>query len=56
MLSGVLAGDRRADRPVLSEREREVLIAWFECESKNLVANACTCRSRPSTPTSSGCG
>ncbi|HZG92127.1 MAG TPA: response regulator transcription factor [Pseudonocardia sp.] len=38
MLSGVLAGDRRADRPVLSEREREVLIAWFECESKNLVA------------------
>ena len=38
MLSGVLAGDRRPGRPVLSEREREVLIAWFECESKSLVA------------------
>jgi DNA-binding NarL/FixJ family response regulator len=38
MLSGVLAGDRRPDRPVLSDREREVLIAWFECESKSLVA------------------
>lgn len=38
MLSGVLAGDRRPDRPVLSDREREVLIAWFECESKQLVA------------------
>jgi DNA-binding NarL/FixJ family response regulator len=38
MLSGVLAGDRRPERPVLSEREREVLIAWFECESKQLVA------------------
>lgn len=38
VLSGVLAGDRRPGRPVLSEREREVLIAWFECESKNLVA------------------
>lgn len=38
MLSGVLAGDRRPGRPLLSDREREVLIAWFECESKNLVA------------------
>lgn len=38
VLSGVLAGDRRPGRPVLSEREREVLIAWFECESKSLVA------------------
>jgi DNA-binding NarL/FixJ family response regulator len=38
MLSGVLAGDRRPERPVLSDREREVLIAWFECESKSLVA------------------
>jgi DNA-binding NarL/FixJ family response regulator len=38
MLSGVLAGDRRPERPVLSDREREVLIAWFECESKQLVA------------------
>ena len=37
-LGGVMAGDRRADRPVLSDREREVLLAWFESDSKNLVA------------------
>lgn len=29
---------RRADRPALSDREREVLLAWFESDSKNLVA------------------
>ncbi|RZT83930.1 LuxR family two component transcriptional regulator [Pseudonocardia sediminis] len=39
MLGGVLAGDRRPDRPALSAREREVLLAWFESESKNLVAH-----------------
>jgi DNA-binding CsgD family transcriptional regulator len=33
-----MAGDRRADRPALSDREREVLVAWFESDSKNLVA------------------
>lgn len=38
MLSGAMAADRRPDRPVLSEREREVLLAWFESDSKNLVA------------------
>ncbi|MGH3886574.1 MAG: response regulator transcription factor [Pseudonocardiaceae bacterium] len=38
MLSGAMATDRRPDRPVLSEREREVLLAWFESDSKNLVA------------------
>ena len=32
------AGDRRVDRPTLSEREREVLRAWFASDSKNLVA------------------
>ena len=37
-LGGVMAGDRRADRPLLSDREREVLLAWFESDSKNLVA------------------
>ena len=37
-LGGVMAGDRRADRPVLSDREREVLLAWFESDSKALVA------------------
>jgi DNA-binding NarL/FixJ family response regulator len=36
-LGGAMAGDR-ADRPVLSDREREVLLAWFESDSKNLVA------------------
>lgn len=38
MLGGAMATDRRPDRPVLSEREREVLLAWFESDSKNLVA------------------
>jgi DNA-binding NarL/FixJ family response regulator len=37
-LGGAMAGDGRADRPTLSEREREVLLAWFESDSKNLVA------------------
>jgi DNA-binding NarL/FixJ family response regulator len=37
-LGGAMAGDRRAERPALSEREREVLLAWFESDSKNLVA------------------
>jgi DNA-binding NarL/FixJ family response regulator len=32
------AADRRPGRPALSEREREVLLAWFECDSKHLVA------------------
>lgn len=38
VLGGVLAGDRRPGCPELSDREREVLLAWFECESKTLVA------------------
>lgn len=38
VLSGAMAADRRPDRPVLSEREREVLLAWFESDSKQLVA------------------
>jgi DNA-binding NarL/FixJ family response regulator len=37
-LGGVIAADRRPGRPALSEREREVLLAWFENDSKNLVA------------------
>lgn len=37
-LGGAMAGDRRISRPALSEREREVLLAWFESDSKNLVA------------------
>jgi DNA-binding NarL/FixJ family response regulator len=37
-LGGAMAGDRRATRPALSEREHEVLLAWFESDSKNLVA------------------
>lgn len=28
----------RSDRPQLSVRERETLIEWFQCESKELVA------------------
>lgn len=38
VLSGAMAVDRRPDCPILSEREREVLLAWFESDSKSLVA------------------
>ncbi|AXK35762.1 DNA-binding response regulator [Streptomyces armeniacus] len=36
-LAGALAGDRSASRPVLSARETEVLIEWFQSESKVFV-------------------
>lgn len=36
-LAGALAGDRSATRPVLSARETEVLIEWFQSESKVFV-------------------
>lgn len=37
-LAGALAGDRSANRPALSARETEVLVEWFQSESKELVA------------------
>ncbi|MEU7999512.1 response regulator transcription factor [Micromonospora sp. NPDC049060] len=37
-LAGALAGDRSAHRPVLSVRETEVLIQWFQSQSKEFVA------------------
>ncbi|MGH3790594.1 MAG: response regulator [Pseudonocardiaceae bacterium] len=37
-LGGALGTDNRPGRPVLSARETEVLLAWFECASKKLVA------------------
>ncbi|MFE7110945.1 response regulator [Streptomyces sp. NPDC057575] len=36
-LAGALAGDRSASRPVLSARETEVLVEWFQSESKDFV-------------------
>ncbi|RBM12662.1 response regulator transcription factor [Streptomyces sp. PT12] len=36
-LAGALAGDRSANRPTLSARETEVLVEWFQSESKELV-------------------
>ncbi|MFF0729842.1 response regulator [Streptomyces sp. NPDC004134] len=36
-LAGALAGDRSTDRPSLSARETEVLIEWFQSESKDFV-------------------
>ncbi|MFH8520640.1 response regulator [Streptomyces gelaticus] len=36
-LAGALAGDRSAGRPALSARETEVLIEWFQSESKDFV-------------------
>jgi DNA-binding NarL/FixJ family response regulator len=37
-LGGALGTDDRPNRPDLSARETEVLLAWFECASKKLVA------------------
>ncbi|MER5334421.1 response regulator [Micromonospora sp. NPDC002717] len=37
-LAGALAADRSAQRPVLSARETEVLIQWFQSQSKEFVA------------------
>ncbi|MET9662583.1 response regulator transcription factor [Streptomyces sp. NPDC006510] len=36
-LAGALAGDRSANRPALSPRETEVLVEWFQSESKDFV-------------------
>lgn len=38
-LAGALAGDRSERRPALSARETEVLIEWFQSESKEFVAH-----------------
>jgi DNA-binding NarL/FixJ family response regulator len=37
-LAGAFGADSRSDRPQLSAREVDVLIEWFQCESKELVA------------------
>ncbi|SDZ36420.1 DNA-binding response regulator, NarL/FixJ family, contains REC and HTH domains [Amycolatopsis xylanica] len=37
-LAGALGANRSSDRPRLSEREENVLIEWFQSESKELVA------------------
>ncbi|MFB7873786.1 LuxR C-terminal-related transcriptional regulator [Nocardia sp. NPDC056064] len=36
-MAQAMTQDRRPSRPVLSPREREVLLAWFQTESKALV-------------------
>ncbi|MGC5531001.1 response regulator [Streptomyces sp. SR-10] len=36
-LAGALAGDRTTGRPTLSARETEVLVEWFQSESKDFV-------------------
>ncbi|MDQ0983011.1 response regulator transcription factor [Streptomyces sp. V2I9] len=36
-LAGALAGDRSTGRPALSARETEVLVEWFQSESKEFV-------------------
>ncbi|MEU6646465.1 response regulator transcription factor [Saccharomonospora sp. NPDC046836] len=37
-LAGAFCANTRADRPKLSTREEEVLVEWFQCESRELVA------------------
>ncbi|ASR39295.1 LuxR family transcriptional regulator [Prauserella marina] len=37
-LAGALSANTRSDRPQLSAREEEVLVEWFQCESRDLVA------------------
>ncbi|MER7864020.1 response regulator transcription factor [Amycolatopsis japonica] len=38
-MAGAMAGDRSERRPALSARETEVLIEWFQSESKDFVAH-----------------
>ncbi|WP_313959927.1 DNA-binding response regulator [Mycobacterium deserti] len=38
-MAGAMVRDRRVGRPSLPPREREVLIAWFQADSKELVAD-----------------
>lgn len=38
MLSGAFGTDDRPNRPTLAPREKEVLLEWFHCESKEMVA------------------
>ncbi len=40
-LAGAMTVDRAPDRPRLTERESQVLLAWFQCESKEVVAEMC---------------
>ncbi|MFG1610249.1 response regulator [Actinoplanes sp. NPDC049265] len=40
-LAGAMSADQASDRPQLTDREQEVLLAWFQCESKQLVAARC---------------
>jgi DNA-binding NarL/FixJ family response regulator len=37
-LSGALGTDTRANRPKLTQRQIDVLLEWFHCESKEMVA------------------
>jgi DNA-binding NarL/FixJ family response regulator len=37
-LSGALGTDTRANRPKLTRRQVDVLLEWFHCESKEMVA------------------
>lgn len=37
-LSGALGTDTRANRPNLTQRQIDVLLEWFHCESKEMVA------------------
>lgn len=37
-MAGALGSDHRQGRPALAPREKEVLLAWFQTESKDLVA------------------
>jgi DNA-binding NarL/FixJ family response regulator len=38
-LAGAMGVDRRSSRPKLAPREVDVLLEWFKCESKELVAS-----------------
>src|ERR1700752_2586034 len=37
-MAGAISNDRRVGRPRLTSREHEILVAWFQTESKELVA------------------
>ncbi|RJQ69553.1 DNA-binding response regulator [Pseudonocardiaceae bacterium YIM PH 21723] len=37
-MAGAFSSDRDTGRPLLAPRESEVLVEWFQCESKSMVA------------------
>lgn len=53
-MGSALFNDVSVGRPNLARREKEVLLAWFQTESKDLVAQSCSSRMQQFEHTCSG--